>query len=227
MTEQKTDIDILLRDENEFLMIILDAMRYDIFEALTDYDTRKVISPGENTDTWARETFDGEYDDICYITSNPHIGNEGISEYNAGEHFKHIVNVWDFGWDGDVDTVRPPTVVDETIKRADKNKIIAHFMQPHFPHIGEKPLHQRDNRINISVAGPEIGPERVRRSYIENARLVLEKGVKPLIEYFTIFHNRPIVITSDHGELLGEGGEYGHNKRRKNVLEVPWVRIEP
>jgi hypothetical protein len=36
------------------------------------------------------------------------------------------------------------------------------------------------------------------------------------------------VITADHGEMLGEGGKYGHspNKRIPVLIEVPWLRIE-
>ena len=40
------------------------------------------------------------------------------------------------------------------------------------------------------------------------------------------FPEKRVVITSDHGERLGEGGDYGHSGQRdKIIIEVPWLEI--
>jgi len=52
------------------------------------------------------------------------------------------------------------------------------------------------------------------------------------------FPRKKIIITSDHGELLGEEGTYGHSnepidkifnnffpKRKKLLQEVPWLKV--
>jgi len=72
------------------------------------------------------------------------------------------------------------------------------------------------------------------KGYKEDLFLVL-KYVKDLIERYP---NKKFVITADHGEMLGEKGNYGHfnahrNLRqikseieRKVLREVPWLEIQ-
>ena len=50
------------------------------------------------------------------------------------------------------------------------------------------------------------------------------KYVKNLIEEYS---NKKIIITADHGELLGEDGNYGHRgtRRHKHIVEVPWFEV--
>jgi hypothetical protein len=62
------------------------------------------------------------------------------------------------------------------------------------------------------------GREEIIKGYNEDVKLVL-KFVKVLIDKFP---NKKFLITSDHGERLGENGYYGHGgKRDKEVIEVP------
>jgi len=82
--------------------------------------------------------------------------------------------------------------------------------------------------LNLPPASPldavrrTAGIQGLRKAYLENLKLVL-KYVKDLVK------NLPgnIVITSDHGELLGEGGRYSHFARSSDSLlvEVPWLRV--
>lgn len=82
------------------------------------------------------------------------------------------------------------------------------------------------NKFGLQSNGPtgkiwiEHGWDGVQKGYIEDMILVL-KYIKKLIDKYP---NKIIAVTSDHGELLGEYGRYGHttNKRYKEVVEVPW-----
>jgi hypothetical protein len=66
----------------------------------------------------------------------------------------------------------------------------------------------------------KYGREGIQKGYTEDLKLVL-KHVKKIIE---LYPKKKIVITADHGERLGENGNYGHGgKREKEVIEVPWV----
>jgi hypothetical protein len=62
----------------------------------------------------------------------------------------------------------------------------------------------------------------LRGFYMENLEFVLNK-VSTIVKNV----DENIVITSDHGELLGEYGLFGHeiNERYKELIEVPWLEI--
>lgn len=69
----------------------------------------------------------------------------------------------------------------------------------------------------------EIGEQRMRRLYESNLRIVL----KHVAELISRLKGR-IVITSDHGELLGEHGLFGHIDYSSVPIhtEVPWLEID-
>lgn len=69
----------------------------------------------------------------------------------------------------------------------------------------------------------KVGKERLRRAYEENLKIVF-KNVSKLVKKLP----GKTVITADHGELLFEGGEYGHiyGKHVPALIEVPYLEIE-
>lgn len=69
----------------------------------------------------------------------------------------------------------------------------------------------------------EHGEEQVKNYYRQDLRLALEE-VERLIEEL----EGKIVVTSDHGEILGERGEWGHSigSDRPELLEVPWLEVK-
>ena len=76
---------------------------------------------------------------------------------------------------------------------------------------------------DITSTYVKYGREGVVKGYTEDLKTIL-KEVKRAREKFP---NKKIVITSDHGELLGEKGRYSHGgfKRGKEIMEVPWFEI--
>lgn len=68
-----------------------------------------------------------------------------------------------------------------------------------------------------------MGVEGLRRAYTENLRLVLDRFSVLL----SSLQGR-VVVTADHGELLGEGGRFshGHGRRERLLLEVPWFVVK-
>ena len=69
-----------------------------------------------------------------------------------------------------------------------------------------------------------LGIEGIKKAYEENLRFVL-KYVKELVEFIP---SGKIVITADHGELLGEDGKWFHPADcwHPKLLEVPWLEID-
>jgi len=76
----------------------------------------------------------------------------------------------------------------------------------------------------IRLVARRIGIEGLKRAYEHNLRVVLSY-VSRLVEKL---RGGKIVITSDHGELLGERGMYGHPPwmRVPELIEVPWLELE-
>lgn len=72
----------------------------------------------------------------------------------------------------------------------------------------------------------KYGVSGLRKAYIENLKIVLKHAAKLCSQ---LLHHRPskrIVITSDHGELLGENGKYSHGVKSPYTLEIPWLRVK-
>ncbi|MBN1796642.1 MAG: hypothetical protein JW804_08215, partial [Sedimentisphaerales bacterium] len=67
------------------------------------------------------------------------------------------------------------------------------------------------------------GVEGLKRCYEENLRRALD-AVRFLVEHLS----GRVVVTSDHGELLGERGLYGHGAGSDEPIlrEVPWLVLD-
>lgn len=74
----------------------------------------------------------------------------------------------------------------------------------------------------MEFAWRQVGISGLRKVYEENLRIALH-SVKSLIEHLS----GTIIITSDHGELLGEGRQFAHPANSQNALlrNVPWLVI--
>jgi Sulfatase len=75
----------------------------------------------------------------------------------------------------------------------------------------------------MEIALRALGKQKLRQAYKANLKLVLEQ-VAVLIENLS----GRIVVTSDHGEFLGEHGCYSHPKGWTDpiLVEVPWLIID-
>jgi len=69
----------------------------------------------------------------------------------------------------------------------------------------------------------KYGAEILRKAYEENLQIVL-KQVSRLVDRL----DGRIIVTADHGEMLGEKNCYGHwaKARQRKLVEVPWLVIE-
>lgn len=82
--------------------------------------------------------------------------------------------------------------------------------------LGLPPLSPMDDALR------KVGKEGVKEAYRENLSRALD-SVKELIGSM----EGKCVITSDHGELLGESGRFGHDlEARTELVDVPWFEVE-
>ncbi|WP_128226302.1 hypothetical protein [Halobacteriaceae bacterium SHR40] len=219
-----------LVDEDWDTAIILDACRYDIFNQNCPEEwgvVEKRTAPGSQSREYFQKTFyDGEYHDTVYITSNPYITD-------LPEDTFHTIKL-DETWE-DTAQQAPPGVVTQEAKKAHKEypkkRIIVHYMQPHLPFFGVIGEHVWDKLgWHRGMYYPkDVDVKEVKKAYTENLQVVLEH-VKDLL----VNIDGKIIITSDHGEMLGErmypipvrGYDHFHSLYLPELIEVPWVEIE-
>jgi hypothetical protein len=219
-------------------LLILDACRYDLFEEenYLEGELSSVVSKGSSTGEFLNKTFtNGEYLDTIYISANPHVQNHGIDE-----KFANRKRLWESHWDRSLHTVTPEDVVDEVIKTSHEypnKRLIAHFIQPHYPFIG--PTGREIQHSSLTGDGlisdqrthktiwemlkhGEVETETVWQAYSENLRIALSA-----IERLQSEISGKSVITSDHGNLIGEFGLFGHpgSTYLSELVKVPWFEI--
>ena len=73
---------------------------------------------------------------------------------------------------------------------------------------------------SLAEIGRKVEDEKLRISYWNNLEYVWEYGVEELRDVW----DGKMVVTSDHGEALGDEG-YGHNIDVSAVRQVPWTEI--
>lgn len=227
-------------------LIILDACRFDYFEQIyDDYlegDLRRVKSAGTGTPDWLRNTFGMRSMDVAYISGTPMVSSKGarnIDGFHNGNNFKRIIDAWKM-----TEKYRPRP---ETIYKAvmvsqdlysDKRRII-HFLQPHYPYLNLQDSGMTDivlkffykkinsNSYPLGYIAWRYGEKNLKKHYKKILERVLET-VSNLVEHL----DGKVVISSDHGEMLGESGRYGHSGYERwsdfdhpILRNVPWLEV--
>jgi len=221
------------------VLVVLDACRQDYFIKVNNLKGKLTNIDVESMDTlmWLTMNFPLQYPYV-YISANPYCNSKvRIRGFYAPHHFKKVVDVWDFGWDEKLMTVPPDRVTESALPYINKELTIIHYMQPHFPSIGKIKITLsawRPNPLNTVIEGktyPQhpISSNLIKKAYEENLRIVLNEVKSNLLP--KIKRDRTVVITSDHGELLGEYGCLFHpvtnDQRVKRILgHIFWFEVE-
>jgi hypothetical protein len=238
-------IDVLAQEWDN--LVILDACRYDMFAAQSQLpgELHRRESAGSNTPEFLQSNFqNSDLSDTVYVTANPQ-----VNVYLKHEPFE-IINVWEDHWDDEYNTVPPGIMTEKTLEayRSYPNKrLISHFIQPHYPFIGEIGQNKLNTHSGMELSkrvatGGEarrdnksvweqmyehtISAETVWKAYRENLELTL-----PYIENLVQSFDEYTVVTSDHGNALGErvwpipSKIYGHPNgiRIPALVDVPWL----
>ena len=229
-----------------FLLIVLDDARYDVFKHVYSKYLRgslyKSIVPPPHTYGWLPKAF-----------SIPEFNHIRVFYASLGV-VTHDIRIKDFvprDRDVEVYVMKPskfkevgavlPSEVNDAVKRVGLcGRDIVWYVQPHFPWVCDLELSLmliRDVLIHDYVPPDTvrralkkygISRERVLRAYYCNMEVAL-RGVKELLDYVSttrLKYDR-IVVTSDHGELLGEYGLYLHQEYDLPQLTiVPWLEVK-
>lgn len=225
-------------EEDWDILIILDACRPDLLrEVASEYgwienvETRDSV--GTATKHWMEKTFPSIRRDTlketAYICANPFSGHLLTSS-----QFGKIDEVWKWGWDNEEGTVPPRPVTDAAIsvaREVEPKRLLIHYMQPHTPFLNSKES-PRLSLENFTGSGSrplddwelvEMGERSecaVWEGYKANLQTVLN-DVELLRENVDA---ERLILTSDHGNAVGERGLYGHpgGVSIPALYEVPW-----
>lgn len=211
------------------VLVVLDACRYDMYERVIGGAT-PFTSCASTSKEWMAKNFSPEYSSVlaetAYITGNPY------SRTLSDVEFGRLDETWRDCWDSDAGTILPGPLTDRAIRTArdgDFDRIIVHYMQPHYPFLGDDEVmgamslssHGTSTTGNVwdDVALGNADPEDVIRAYEDNLRYVYER-VQTLLENV----NGKVVLTADHGNALGEYGLWGHPAHIPidGLRTVPW-----
>ncbi|EJN57829.1 alkaline phosphatase family protein [Halogranum rubrum] len=246
------DEGIAVVDEDWDNLLILDACRYDMFR---DHNTIEGelstrISRGSNTEEFLTRNFaGGTFNDIVYVTANPQVDVRLEAPFHA------VVSVWKDAWDDELNTVMPEAMVEATLRAQEEypdKRIISHFVQPHYPFVGEAGQALFENQAGIELSRRmatgdaaasdhlnvwdmlqrgEVAERDVWDAYCENLQVVLPH-VQELVDEL----EGRTVVTSDHGNLIGETPHpcpvpirmYGHppGVYAESLVKVPWLVVE-
>jgi membrane-anchored protein YejM (alkaline phosphatase superfamily) len=170
-------------------------------------------------------------------------------DFRPTSHIKDIIHMWDHKWDPSLGTTPPKAITNETLRQANTDnptRIVAHYAQPHVPYIGEKDFkgwrpelisdEKENNELRSlfeegakrptellleQIRNGEIDLDQLRRAYRSNLDHVMTEVVR-LIERL----NCPVVITSDHGEHLGDNGYFLHEDDSVVIRQIPWLIVD-
>lgn len=234
-------VDILSEDWD--VLAILDACRYDTFADTIELPgaLSKVRSKASATDQFLRKNLDGrDATDTVYVTGNPQYYRiqNGIYDVDPIDcQFHQTVNVWKDNWDEEHRTVRPEVITDKATDAAEEfpnKRVLIHYLQPHAPYIGptgreELPTDVLDFWKRFRMGEIDADLRVARKAYRENLELVLDDVARLFDEI-----DGKIVLTADHGEMLGERSgllptrKYGHPPAipARELREVPWFEQE-
>lgn len=217
-------------------LVVLDACRYDVFADLHDLpgELSRHYSLASNTVEWLEKSFVGrQFPDTVYVTATPKYIRQEVQHC-----FHDIVPVWQTDWDDELRTVPPAVMTDRVLaahERFPDKRILAHYVQPHIPFIGETGrriphevvfaqtiIRQGTDEQNIweALRAGDVDRDTVWRAYVENLELAL-----PHVETLLEGVEGRTVVTADHGNVFGEHGLYGHPPRRHvpELITVPWL----
>jgi len=201
-----------------------------------ELETRE--SRGSATVEFLRGNFDGEtLNDVVYTTGNPQLQRH---EDEINVEFHNVLNVWlENGWDEEEDTVLPETMAARGLEMVEKypnKRHIIHFIQPHYPfirtgtqfdlgHLSNSKSEEEHLWGKLMKGELSISESRIEEIYHNNLQEALPEVAKLVSNI-----NGKTVITSDHGNMLGERAypvpiqEWGHPRGiyTSNLVTVPW-----
>jgi len=231
------------------VLLLLDACRVDYLEKAVGDGVKinPVNSMANVTYRWVNRFVDQmQAMPFIYFTANP-VASRELSNYDQSAFNFQIVRVYEEGW-GKYGPLHLPSVhpyamncaaVEYLAEYGQPEHMIVHYLQPHAPYIGRRsiPFASWGNAMKDDLTKEvtkirkikkygkkgELPIEEWREAYLDNVSLVIRYALA-LVEDLA----GKVIITADHGEMLGENDEYEHSAPPiyPELMVVPWIEIE-
>ena len=244
------DSGMQILDRDWDTLFIFDCARYDLFAECIDLhgSLSKERSVASVTANFVERNFEGrQAQDVVYLSANPVVGNR--KEFL--DVFK-FVGVWhetkqdrraQENHRGLMDSEPVIEKARELHEQYPGKRHIVHFLPPHVPHMfknGEELEEDSPYRNYEAARNDVVSADEMRKVYAESLQFVIERATELLAEI-----DGKVVLTADHGELLGEeiplwmkilhnrwGNQwrkydFGHysNIDVPELVEVPWFEL--
>jgi len=228
-------------------LIIIDACRADLFaEVAAESDLfshwQEMRSVASSTPEWLQRTFEESHGEIVYVA-----GNAMVSQHRKN-CFHELIESWREGYDPDTSIIAPKQVTKDALQAFEKypnKRLIIHYVQPHYPFIDYPELqyaklsfdpifesvHSENEFHDVweALEAGDVSKALVWEGYKHNLEVVVDE-VKKLIHKI----DDKIVLTSDHGNMLGGRSwpfpikTYGHPGylRIKDLIKVPYCAFD-
>jgi hypothetical protein len=226
----------LIKENRWNTLIVLDACRYDSFESVSKRvgivgGLQPVNSRVTCTGQWYKKYWGGikNFPDTVIVSGS-------LDPFDYGVHL-NFRDHWLADKGGEV---KLEYIVEGYREAVNGSRALVHFLPPHLPYIGPKgkelqarlgyvqpPWYQKKRRRFVSRFIRDYSQTgnhwaELRECYEESLEIVLS-FIKENLSIFL----KPVVITSDHGEMMGEGNLYGHHNRGHKEIQntVPWMEV--
>jgi hypothetical protein len=212
----------------------VDALREVAGEYDFIRDVDSITSVGSTSSEWVSKTFTEDYEDTVaetsYVSGNVYaellLQKEQLPPETGNGSISFPVPVYDADWDtvsedqmqsveistetGEHGEIKPRPMTERAVRtqqKADPERLIVHYMQPHRPYLGQNTPEQVRRNVTGALINGELTKTEVWSAYLHTLRHVLDEVKLALgnLEYDTA------VLTADHGEGFGEHGSYGHD----------------
>jgi hypothetical protein len=221
-------IDVFSQDWDN--LILLDACRFDIFSEMCELQgkLRQRRSQGCTTPEFIKGNFANKklYDTV-YSSANPWYARLRQEIDSEIYRFELVDRDGPQGISSMPETVTKQAI--QMSKQHPNKRLLVHYLQPHQPFIGErgKEITHSDS-LPMTVSEQNLSRKVIESAYRENLELVLS-SVQDLLPRLT----GKTVISSDHGELLGERTRpipvraFGHPRGNHvpTLTRVPWLEM--
>lgn len=211
------------------LLVVLDACRHDAFAARSwlPGTVERRRSRGSHTAEFLWGSFaERELHDLVYVTANvqPYVYREALDCH-------HVEHAWVEGFDAEAGTVPPEALADAALAAAERfprKRVVAHFLQPHYPFVGGPDFEYGTMAFWEAVADGAVDATADQvRAWHERS---LERAL-PAVERLLDGVGGRAVVTADHGTALGERAwpvpvrEWGHpwGVYTDPLVSVPWL----
>lgn len=212
------------------VLVILDACRVDLYRDVINEDAESIWSVGSSSEEWISHTFTPSVgvSETEYVT-----GNIFSRDYLNENDFHGLEEVWRYGWDDEAGTIPPRRLTNEAIRtwrETSADRMIVHYMQPHFPAMGSeidlgggvtRDEFGRGDVVDIwsDMRSGAIDVSTAWNAYRDNLEFVWS-DVELLMENV----EGKVGVTADHGNCFGKWGAYGHPSGlvSPELRRVPW-----